>query len=110
MARFVRPHLETSVAFAPDSVLLVLSGELDLATVAVLDDSLRRAESARRPVVLVDLAGVTFMDCAGLTVLLAAARRASETGGEVSVMRASASIRRLLELTAVDQSLSVIPA
>jgi len=50
------------------------------------------------------------MDCAGLTVLLAAARRASETGGEVSVMRASASIRRLLELTAVDQSLSVIPA
>jgi anti-sigma B factor antagonist len=110
VARFTRPHLETSLAFAPDSVLLVVSGEVDLATVAVLDDSLRRAESARRPVLLLDLSGVTFMDCAGLTALLAAARRAAEAGGEVSVMRATAPVRRLLRLTAVDQSLTVISA
>ena len=98
------------MAFAPDSVLLVVSGELDLATVAVLDESLRRAESARRPVVLLDLGGVTFLDCTGLTALLAAARRVAEAGGEISVMRASAPICRLLRLTAVDQSLTVIPA
>jgi anti-sigma B factor antagonist len=56
----------------------------------------------------VDLDAVTFMDVSGLRVLLQAARRARASGRGFAVARPSRPIRRLLELTAIDQTVEVV--
>ena len=46
-----------------------------------------------------DLGDVTFMDSSGLHVLLATRRRASLVGAEMRLVRVSARVQRLIELT-----------
>ena len=50
------------------------------------------------PVLLLDLDGVTFLDCAGVNVLLATRRRARLEGGWLRVIRPSARARRTILL------------
>ena len=89
---------------------LVLEGELDLATLPLLERELERAEAQRPELLVVDLQGVTFIDGAGMKALLELARRAPLRGTHVRVENPSAAIRRLFQLTAIDQSLEVSPA
>jgi anti-anti-sigma factor len=52
--------------------------------------------------VALDLGDVTFMDSSGLHVLLATTRRASLVGADLRLVRVSARVRRLLELTGTE--------
>jgi anti-anti-sigma factor len=88
------PAIETS---AHDGDITVrVRGELDMDSVeplrSVLEDSVSRC--ARR--VELDLSGVTFCDCSGLNLLLAARRRAVLRGRSLTVRVASSAVRRLL--------------
>jgi len=56
-------------------------GEVDIQSAAGLRDELLRVIRRHGPQLALDLAGVTFMDCAGLNVLLATRRRCSAGGG-----------------------------
>ncbi len=47
----------------------------------------------------VDLAGVMFMDCGGLTVLLVAGKVAAGIGGQLRITNPQPVVRRVLELT-----------
>ena len=60
------------------------------------------------PTLGVDMTEVSFLDVSGLRVLLDAARRNRAAGGGFSVVRPSPMIRRLLELTAIDQSVTIV--
>ena len=62
-----------SVENIPSGRMLIVRGEVDLATAAQLRDALLRHLSAGRSLWL-DLAGVTFMDSSGLHVLIAGGR------------------------------------
>jgi anti-anti-sigma factor len=88
---------------AADGAWLIASGELDMVTSPLLAAELDAADYDG-----VDLDAVTFMDVSGLRVLLTAARRARSEGRRFAVARPSPMIRRLLELTAIDQSIDVI--
>ena len=107
MPRFSRPLLKISTRTLEGAVHVVLHGEIDIATTPVLVDRLELVETRDPPLLVVDLGGVTFIDGAGLTALLGAARRATNAGRRFQIARASGSIRRLLELTAIDQSLEL---
>jgi anti-anti-sigma factor len=66
----------------------------------VLHEGLLSALYAQTPDLLdVDLAGVTFMDCIGLGVLVAVRRVAAWTGCELRVVNPQPIVRRVLELT-----------
>jgi anti-anti-sigma factor len=78
--------------------VITVVGELDIATAPRLADTLRRART-RAPIIL-DLTGVTFMDCAGLHPILpahldAVARRAP------FILVLTPTINRLLQLAGV---------
>jgi len=79
-------------------VTLVVAGELDLAAASALRVALH--EQIDRDVVL-DLQGVVFLDSTALGVILAAARRAAESGHRVMVCDPQPGPRRVLELTGV---------
>jgi anti-anti-sigma factor len=102
-------HLRTAtpsplaVVTASDDGWLIASGEIDMVTAPKLAAALEEDDYEG-----VDLDAVTFMDVSGLRVLLEAARRARAAGRRFAVARPSPPIRRILELTAIDQTLDVI--
>ena len=68
---------DLGVVVCPGSPLVVeIRGEIDIQSAPELRDELLRVIRRCGPELALDLAGVTFMDCAGLNVLLATRRRA----------------------------------
>ena len=55
-----------------------------------------------RPQLVLDLGGVTFMDCAGIGVLVATRRRAQLDGGWMRIVQASPAARRTISLLGLD--------
>jgi anti-sigma B factor antagonist len=94
-----------AVVTATDHGWLIASGEIDMVTAPQLATALEAGDYHG-----VDLDAVTFMDVSGLRVLLNAARQAHAAGRSFAVARPCPQIRRLLELTAIDQSLEVVEA
>jgi anti-anti-sigma factor len=78
--------------------MLIVRGEVDLATAAQLRDELLRHIVTAEGLWL-DLEGVTFMDSSGLHVLIASRRRADLLSTQLVVARASAAVDRVLEVT-----------
>jgi anti-anti-sigma factor len=87
-----------------NEIHVVLHGELDLAGVEHAEHALRRAERDGR-VIVVDLSGLTFMDAAGLRVMLAANER---LGSRLTFRGCTPQVRRLLELTGTDGDLQLV--
>ncbi|MFF8833179.1 STAS domain-containing protein [Streptomyces sp. NPDC015131] len=88
----------TATARPGGGTTLAVSGELDIVTGEELRTSLQDL-LPRSPTVLVDLSGVTFLDCSGLGVLLWARRRARTTGTRLLLPVASAAVERILGTT-----------
>jgi anti-sigma B factor antagonist len=74
-----------------------LEGELDMATADDLSQILREASTKGDPIVL-DFAGVSFMDSSGLRALLEAAGLCSGKG-VVVVLNPSTQVRRVLDIS-----------
>lgn len=75
-----------------------IGGEMDMASAPWLRETLLAAIRQHGPAVRVDLQGVTFLDCSGVNVLLATARRARLEGGWLRVVRPSAQAVRVITL------------
>lgn len=85
---------------SPGTVRVSVIGEIDLASSDVLRVRLVNVLSALHPRRLeVDLAGVTFLDCGGLTALLVLGRAAAGTGCRLRVTNPQPIVRRVLDLT-----------
>ena len=76
-----------------------VSGEIDIQSGPELRAELLGVIRRHGARLHLDLTGVTFIDCAGISVLLAARRRAQLEGGSLRVLRASPRVRRVIALT-----------
>ncbi|GIH28416.1 anti-sigma F factor antagonist [Acrocarpospora phusangensis] len=78
-------------------VVITVLGDVDTTTIAQLQE---HVEHARRisPHLLFDLAGMTFMDSAGIRVLLDAYNHARANQGTVAVCSPRPSPRKVMEL------------
>jgi anti-sigma B factor antagonist len=79
-------------------VVAVISGEMDIACASWLRETLLLAIRCHGPAICVDLHGVTFLDCSGISALLATARRARLEGGRMRVISPSAPAERVIRL------------
>jgi anti-anti-sigma factor len=73
-------------------------GELDVATAPQLERTLRRAER-HAPLLVLDLRGLTFMDCSGVHLVVDAALRARHAARQLIVGRGPSAIECVLVLT-----------
>jgi anti-anti-sigma factor len=89
------------------ALVVAPEGEIDLATVGLLDRELQQAERSHATVWL-DLSGVTFMDSTGLHLLIAADQRMRERGRRLVVVPGTSQVRRLLTLTGAAERLEVM--
>ena len=90
-----------------DPFVVGVSGEIDIASAAKLREELLGALRRYGARLDLDLGGVTFMDCAGINVLLAARRHARLEGGWVRVARASRRARNILMLTGLHREFAL---
>jgi anti-anti-sigma factor len=91
-----------STAGTGTRTVVVLTGELDLLSVPSLRRRLREAPGGSE--VIVDLSGVTFMDCSTVTPLLEARQR---FGPRLLLRRPSPAALRLLRLTGLLESFAL---
>jgi anti-anti-sigma factor len=91
-----------------DACLLRVGGEIDASSAADLRMHLHRA-CRGASTTLVDLANVSFIDSAGLQVLLDASATAAEIGHVIFLVRPSAVVRRLIDITDSYGALVVVP-
>lgn len=85
----------------PDPAVMVVSigGELDVATAPLVRQELLSLAARGHHRVVLDLAGVDFLDSTGLGVVLGALRRARSGGGELALARLEPQVRRVFEIT-----------
>jgi anti-sigma B factor antagonist len=93
-----------TVVSHPASATVVLAGEIDIATAPAIRRFLMAAISGGDIRLTVDMSGVTFIGAAGIGALVAAANRAREAGGGLSLLAPSRRVRRLLEVLPLDRS------
>jgi len=96
--------LTIEVRQEPGYVLVTVAGEVDIATVPQLRQRLAGPASRGWPLI-VDLDQVTFMDAAGLGVLVGAASRAAACGGSLHAVCARHQVRRLFAITGLDRQI-----
>ena len=63
-----------------DGVALVLAGELDLFTTSLVRDALDEIDRNRPPRLVIDLSELSFIDCAGVHLIVSEYRRARRRG------------------------------
>lgn len=97
------PYLNIMTQRHGHEILLCVQGELDVSN----RDSLREVidgllEPSLQTLVL-DLSGLSFADCASLSILLSAHQHLAEQGRELIVLDAQPLVRRLLAVTGLDR-------
>jgi anti-anti-sigma factor len=88
-----------------DSLVIRPAGELDLATLPTLEDSLRTALGRDGSPVILDLSALAFIDSTGIAVLVRESRASRENGARLSIRGAPAAVRRTFELMGVESLL-----
>ena len=98
--------LELSTSFEDHRVVVGARGELDLLTTPLLAATLAALLAKGHADVAVDLGALDFIDAAGLGVLADFSSRLEASGGGLTLDSASAPVRRILQITGMDQLLA----
>jgi anti-sigma B factor antagonist len=102
------PQLTFTVHPNGQGVMLRVGGEVDLATSPQLHAKLTDlVEVGQAGSVIVDLTPVAFMDSTGLSVLLAAHKRAQADGHSIRLACPAGPVLRVLRLTGMEKVFSV---
>jgi anti-sigma B factor antagonist len=102
-------QLEISVREAEGCVRVTLRGELDVATAAGLAERLAVINRSGATNVVVDLAGLTYIDPGGLSPLVAEQQRATASGITLRLASPTAFVRQMLTVTGLIDYLTVSP-
>ncbi len=100
-------NIDIDIIERDDAVVVVVEGEVDLCAAPEFEQSLVWAGATEAPSIVVDLDRVSFMDSAGVHVLLQFSLSEANRG-RVALTRGSPQVRRLLEATGVRRYLTFV--
>jgi anti-sigma B factor antagonist len=86
--------------------LVELSGDLDVATASLVEETLTMLIAEGRDQITVDVAHLAFCDCAGLGIFVAVDETARATAGQLRLTRSPPQLARLLALAGLDTVLT----
>jgi anti-sigma B factor antagonist len=89
-------------------VHVALVGELDLSTVAKVQEELRRVEATSPPTLVVDLSKLTFLDSTGLRCIVTADERARAEGRRIVIVRGPDAVQRVFAITRLEDRLEMV--
>ena len=99
------PTLSIETEHNLDACVIRIKGELDVAGSPVLELTLREAEQARAPRIILDLEALEFIDSSGLSVLVMASRRSASNGKTLEVTRGKGQPAEMFHQTSLDRML-----
>jgi anti-sigma B factor antagonist len=105
-ASVVEPHFQVNVTQSESRAVLSLSGELDVSSSPALEDEIGRVKDAE--VIVLDLSELEFIDSTGLGVLVKTHQHMRDAGRQLGIVEGPGQVKRLLELTGLDQQLTLI--
>jgi anti-sigma B factor antagonist len=86
-----------------------VSGEIDVHSGPSLREHLLQALANGERDLVVDLAGVSFLDSSGLGVLVTAHKRARAAGGALRLASCQPAVATIFQITALDRAFSIHP-
>jgi anti-sigma B factor antagonist len=107
-ARMDESSLSCEVLPERDAVRVRPLGSLDVATAPGLDRELQELREAGFRQLIVDLAGLSFMDSTGLRLALKWQSAARQDGFDIGFMPGPPSVQRVFELTGVTDEVRFI--
>ena len=87
------------------TTVVAVAGELDVLSAPQLDAELTRLLASGSSPVVLDLAGVDFMDSTGLGVIIKSYKTAKEADRGFSVVAASENDEKVFRITGIDKAL-----
>jgi anti-sigma B factor antagonist len=98
------------VAWLRGAAVITLPVEIDISNADQVRDELLSLLNRGPAVLLVDMAGTTFCDSAGVNALVRAHKRATANGAELRLVVAAPGVLRVLAITGVDHLMPVYPS
>jgi anti-sigma B factor antagonist len=89
-------------------VHMALVGELDLSSVAKVQEELRRIEAGSPPTLVLDLSKLSFLDSTGLRCIVTADERAREGGRRIVIVRGPDAVQRVFAITRLEERLDIV--
>ncbi|GAB3086111.1 STAS domain-containing protein [Micromonospora schwarzwaldensis] len=83
-----------------DRRVLTLTGEIDISGADRLDELLHETID-QAGMVMVDVAGLTFIDSTVLSILIGAHHHAADRGVDLALVNAAGQVRRVLDMTGI---------
>lgn len=91
------------------SLVVKLDGEIDHHSAAEVREGLDRMIAENKPhTMILELAGIDFMDSSGLGLVLGRYRRLCEIGSKMLIKNPSAGTERILAMAGVDKLIKII--
>ncbi len=94
---------------AANWTVVSLPAEVDIANADQVRADLSAAVRLGCPVVIADLRRTSFCDCAGVSLLMAAANQALRAGAELRIVASARSVLRTFKLTGLPLAIEVYP-
>ena len=92
------------------TAIIRLSGDLDITGADHLDACIQGLTGNSPDEVVIDLSGVTFLDSRGLRSLIRTRELGPEAGWSLKLVRGSAQVRRILDVTGLDAVFEFVEA
>ena len=89
--------------------VLRLAGALDVASCGQLRDALDAQLREGRTWLVLDMAGLSFIDSSGLSVLIAFSKKAADAGGQLSLAALQPHPAKILKTADVERRLAIYP-
>jgi anti-anti-sigma factor len=96
------PGLQITFVRQEGTVEIRLAGEVDIASVQVVEQALREAIATGAPWVVIDGTALSYLDSSGINCLVRGAADAEAEGVKLVVRNVTGIVRRVLEITDVD--------
>jgi anti-anti-sigma factor len=100
----------SSVVWLGSAAVLTLPVEIDISNADQVRDDLLSVLNRGPATLVVDMAGTTFCDSAGVNALVRAHKRATANGSNMRLVVAAPAVQRVLAITGVDHLISVYPS
>jgi anti-sigma B factor antagonist len=105
LAIMVKPEFQLRGERTESGARLELAGELDLATVARVEQEVDKLLAGEPAELVVDLAGLTFVDSSGLRTLIALNQRSAREGWSLRLGRPSEQVFQVFHIGGADVNL-----
>ncbi|WP_066520123.1 STAS domain-containing protein [Curtobacterium ammoniigenes] len=92
-----------------DRAVVATNGRLNMVSAPAFRETLSSVVANGRSRVVVDLAGVEFMDSSGLGALVGCLKTARQAGGDLRIARPSEQVQMVLRLSNIDRILRPYP-